>query len=968
MEHLETKVSGEKKSVVFVSYRTAICACVACGCLILFVGLLCGLLPKNCDDIGNNEPIFATNPATQPNEKTTSPQGSTQQKDDAIWNYYRLPRDLIPSHYDLHVRTDLVNFIFEGSVTITFTCESKTNYILLHSKQLAIDRNTAIVIESNGGNVLKIVDLRFYPVNEYLLVELTDNMMVGREYNLTLSFNGNLTDSLNGYYRSSYTTSQQEKRWLSLTFFAPTYARMAFPCFDEPDMKAAFTISLEHRDSLVAISNMPLSSPVVDYGSGWLVSHFQTSVPMSTYLVCYVVCDFEKKEKNTTNNVLIRVWARPDAIDSVNYALEKGADILDFYDDYFGTKFPLPKMDMIAIPDFAAGAMENWGLITYRETTLLYLPGVSSAYNKQRVCAVVSHELAHQWFGNLVTLKWWDDTWLNEGFASFVEYSGVEHVEPTWQMQDQFLESDIHPVFKVDALETSRPISIEVRTTAEINQMFDTISYNKGSSVIRMCQFFLGEDTFKKGLKNYLSAFAYSNAENNDLWLYLTAAAKEDGKDIDVKTVMETWIDQMGFPSVNVTRSYNGDDTFTATQHHFRIDPVANFTTHYPDLGYVWWVPLTYTTATERQFINPNQLWMDPSVEKEMATIPGIDLDEWILVNINHHNYYRVNYDTKNWEMLSNQLTTNHTVLPQSTRSAIINDAFNLARAGEVSQVTALDLTKYLTNEMDYIPWTTVSDVMGYIDLMLCRSKAYGDFKKYMGKQVTPFYDYVGWDAAGLPHVAQLSQATALSLACGYGNEECKNIAINLYAEWMQNSSNNVIPVNLKYTVYCTAIAAGDQEEWYFAWNQFQTSLVSSERSTLLGALACSQEPWILNTYLNYCLDPDKIKSQDVTSVVSSVAGNTIGSSLAWDFFQANWDFFRKTYGDNVFNLASMVTSVTTHFNTDFELNELEEFMKENPDQGTAANAFSKSVSQTKANIRWMNSYLEEVFDWLQTI
>ncbi|XP_033120518.1 aminopeptidase N-like [Anneissia japonica] len=881
-----------KKSLVFISYKAAIGICIGCGCLILLVGLLCGLLPRDCD-ISDKEPIDGTIPATKPSIRTTSPQQTTVGNGQAIWDYYRLPRDLIPSHYDLFVRTDLEQFVFNGSVTINFMCEKKTNYVLLHSKNLLIDRNSAMVTDSNGG-MLTIVDIQMYPINEYLLVELAEEMTADMQYSLSLHFSGTLTDTLNGYYRSSYTTSQQEKKWLSLTFFAPTYARMAFPCFDEPDMKANFTLTMEHSSSLIAISNMPMLS-VKEAGTGWSVTHFQMSVPMSTYLLCYVVCDFAKKEKLTKNDVLLRVWARPDAIDSVDYALEKGADILDFYDEYFGTKFPLPKMDMIAIPDFAAGAMENWGLITYRETALLYLPGVSSASSQQRVCAVVSHELAHQWFGNLVTLKWWDDTWLNEGFASFVEYIGVEEVEPTWQMQDQFLENDIHPVFKVDALETSRPISIEVRTPAEINQMFDAISYNKGSSVIRMCQFFLGEDTFRKGLKNYLSDFAYSNAVNDDLWIYLTAAAKEDGKDIDVKKIMETWILQMGFPSVNITRSYN-DDTFTASQRHFLIDPVANFTTHYPDLGYVWWVPLTYTTSTQMQFVNPNQVWMDPSVSTETVKLSGTGADDWLLVNVDHHNYYRVNYDEKNWALLSDQLTVNHTILPQSSRSAVINDAFNLARAGEVSQVSALDLTKYLTTETDYIPWRTVSDVMGYIDLMLCRSKAYGDFKAYMKKQVTPFYDYVGWNATGLPHVAQLSQVTALSLACGYGNTDCTNNAIDLYAQWMMNPSNNLIPANLKYIVYCIAIAAGDQEEWYFAWNQFQTSLVSSERSTLLSALACSQEPWILNTYLNYCLDSDKIRSQDVVSVMSSVAGNTIGSSLAWDFFQANWVFFRETY------------------------------------------------------------------------
>ncbi|PIK35902.1 putative aminopeptidase N [Apostichopus japonicus] len=574
----------------------------------LLVGLLCGLLPNRDADCT----IKVTEEPEEPRSTSSGPTTPPQ-----LWEKIRLPTNLKPHHYDLFFRIDITNEEFSGTNTMLIECLQSIDIILIHSKLLVIDDNSITLAQNGGGGAPGVTRSWLYPENQYLVIELDGMLEAGTSYDLTIAFSGPLQEDLIGLYKSSYVNKDGDTKWLASTFFAPTDARKAFPCFDEPAHKAEFTVTIENEPGYFALANMPLDGDNETIADGWVRSRFQKSVPMSTYLLCFVVCDFISEEKETQGGVQFRVWARPEARNSVRYALEKGADIIDFFEDYFQIPFPLPKMDMIAIPDFTAGAMENWGLITYRETALLYTEGVSSPRNKQRVCTVVSHELAHQWFGNLVTLQWWDDTWLNEGFASYVEYLGVEEVEPDWGM---------------------------------------------GASILRMLQNFLGEATFKKGLNSYLTAFAYSNAVNGDLWFHLTQAADEDGKDIDVTAIMETWTLQMGFPVIDVTRSYGGNVEYSASQHRFLSNPDSEEQNTYPDLGYKWYVPLTHTSSANPNFQGDQIEWLNPDDEGYNKDIGEGSDSDWLLVNIREYGYHRVNYDANNWQLIAQQLEDDNTV------------------------------------------------------------------------------------------------------------------------------------------------------------------------------------------------------------------------------------------------------------------------------------------------------------------
>ncbi|XP_069481323.1 aminopeptidase N-like isoform X2 [Ambystoma mexicanum] len=768
------------------------------------------------------------------------------------------------------------------------------------------------------------------------------------------------------------TVTAGKPRIIATTQMQAPHARKAFPCFDEPAMKATFNITLIHKPTFVALSNMPNISTIpksID-SVAWHVTAFAKTPKMSTYLLAFIVSEFESIE-HPDSKVQIRIWARRKAIEENqgSYALNVTGPILSFYEKYYKTPYPLPKSDQIALPDFSAGAMENWGLVTYRETALLYDSDVSSSGNKERVLIVIAHELAHQWFGNLVTMRWWNDLWLNEGFASYVEYLGADHAEPTWNIKDLIVLNDMYRVMGMDALASSHPLTSkeeEVNTGAEIGELFDSISYSKGAAVIRMLAEFLTEPVFVEGLSSYLHAFAYDNTIYDDLWVHLQKAVDNQTSvklPRSVKGIMDTWTLQMGFPVVTVNTT-----TGRVTQKHFLLDPESNVT-RASQFKYTWSVPVTSMKAGSLQ----SDYWlMEPSGVYDAWKVDKGSSD-WILANLNVTGYYRVNYDQENWRRLIRQLDTDHRVFPVINRAQIIDDAFNLARAKYIPTTSALETTRFLTSETQYMPWEAALGSLGYFTLMFDRSDVYGAMKQYLKKQVTPLFQYFkgvtrNWTVLPDGLMDQYNEMNAINTACSMGIPECWALASGLYSRWMEDPINNAITPNLKSTIYCQAIARGGEEEWNFAWERLRNATVATEADKLRSAMSCSKEPWILNRYLQYTLDPTKIRKQDATSTITSIANNVVGQGLAWNFVQANWKVLLEQYGSSSFSLASLISRVTRRFCTEFDLKELQQFKKDNEDVGfgPATRALEQALEKTKANIKWVQENREPVKKWFE--
>ncbi|XP_067301289.1 aminopeptidase N [Pseudorasbora parva] len=907
---------------------------------------------------------------------TTVPSTSAPSNDP--WDKYRLPDTLRPEYYNMTLWPRLVPdeqgmYIFTGESGVAFKCMKETNLIIIHSNELNFtltsEMHHAKLTGLGGTNAPAIQKTWLETKTQYMVIQLNGNLQVGKSYWLFTKFRGELSDDLGGFYRSEY-EENAVKKVVATTQMQPTEARNTFPCFDEPSMKAVFHLTLLHPPGTVALANgmdLGTKSLTID-NQEVLQTTFEPTPIMSTYLLAFVVSEFINIQSPREANVLVRIWGRREAIEDGqgDYALNVTFPILNYFENYFNIKYPLSKSDQIALPDFSAGAMENWGLITYRETSLFYNPEVSSNEDKEWVATVITHELAHMWFGNLVTMRWWNDLWLNEGFASYMSYLGADYAEPTWNMKDLMVLQQVQRAFAADALVYSHPLTSredEIFTPWHIHGLFDVITYSKGAAVLRMLSEFLSEPVFIKGIHNYLNEYAYNNTVYTDLWKKLQEVVDADSNiqlPDTIDQIMNRWILQMGFPVVTI-------DTQTGriSQQHFLIDPEAAVDSIVPSVyNYEWFVPITWMKSGR----NMGQLWL---LNKTDLYEPMKTDTDWVLANLNVVGYYRVNYDSQNWERLLTQLTSDHKVISVLNRGQLIDDAFNLVKAEIISIILALRTTKYLSEEKEYIPWEAAIRNMNYFFLMFDRSEVYGPLQTYLRTKVQPLFDHFrvitsNWTQKPPGYMDQHNQLNAISMACKTGVKGCSELTRMWYSQWMKKPDRNPIPPNLKKTVYCNAIAAGGVEEWDFGWKMFKNSTIAAETNKLLFGLSCTKEPWLLKRYLEYTMNPNLIRKQDIVYVIVYVAGNVIGQPLAWDFVRANWENIFKDY-DSSSLFESMIRGITTKFSTKFELQQLQRFKEDIEASGFHLNAepIQQAIEKTKANIKWISENKALVMNWL---
>uniref|UniRef100_A0A3P8VR49 Aminopeptidase n=1 Tax=Cynoglossus semilaevis TaxID=244447 RepID=A0A3P8VR49_CYNSE len=892
---------------------------------------------------------------------STAVPSTTTSASKELWDHFRLPGSIVPVTYNVTLWPRLTPdadglYIFTGHSVVVFHCVKETDLVIIHSNKLNLTGPGAAGL---GHVTAPAIQKHWFVENtEYLVLQLSRGLAVGATYALHTEFQGELADDLQGFYRSEY-EEDGVKKIVAASQMQATFARKAFPCFDEPAMKAVFNITIIHDPSTVALSNgkdIDVADTVID-GIPVKVTKFEPTQKMSTYLLAFIVSDFVSIESRQ-NHLLIRIWGRKKAINNGQgeYALNVTGPILQFYERYYNASYPLSKSDQVALPDFNAGAMENWGLVTYRETALLYDPLVSSIWIKKRITSIIAHELAHMWFGNLVTLRWWNDLWLNEGFASYVEYLGTDYAEPTWNIRDYIVQYDLHKVFLVDALASSHPLSCpeeEVSDPAQINEMFDSISYSKGAAVLRMLSEFLTEPVFARGLSSYLNTYAFGNTIYTDLWDHLQQAVDNTpGIHIpcSVHDIMNRWTLQMGFPVVTI-------DTRTGriTQKHFLLDP-DSVVERVSQFNYTWFVPIK---------------WMKAGVEQQQYWLLQETGQDWVLANTNVSGYFRVNYDLENWERLLSLLNTNHQVI--INRAQIIDDAFNLVRAKIVNTTLALRTTKYLHKERDYIPWESALRNLRYYIFMFERTEVFGDLQAYLKQRIQPLYEHyrtltANWTKVLTLHTDVYNHITVIDVACVVGVRDCKEFVKTVYREWMDNPVKNPIQPDLRSTIYCNAIALGGMEEWDFAWRMFQNTTVASEASLLRGAMTCTKLPWLLNKYLGYTLDPNKIRKQDATATIQRIASNIVGLPLVWNFVRDKWSFIYEQYGKGSFSFSGLISGVTRRFSTEFELQELKRFKEDHSEVGfgSATVALEQAIEKITANIKWMADNKDQVWKWLK--
>ncbi|XP_011291903.2 glutamyl aminopeptidase isoform X2 [Musca domestica] len=870
---------------------------------------------------------------------------------------YRLPREIRPIKYKLYIHPDLVAKTCTGTVSIQIEIDVVTNLIVLHARALKIEGISILNMMAR----MRIRIKKFYlsEEREMLFIELEELLYTGMPYVVSISYECDL-GGLTGIYHSSYLDPTGKSRSIATSKFEPTYARQAFPCFDEPDMKAMFAITVVRPtgDGYHALSNMNVEHEE-DIGNGLTEVHFAESEPMSTYLACFIVSDFAFKEKDVKGVIAnvpsfkMRVFATPAQVDKVDYALSVGVGITEYYIEYFNISYPLPKLDMAAIPDFVSGAMEHWGLVTYRETALLYDKTISSSANQQRVATVVAHELAHMWFGNLVTMKWWNDLWLNEGFASYIEYKGVAHIHPDWDMLSQFLIADLHGVMKLDATLASHPIVQTVESPNQITELFDSITYSKGASVIRMLEDLVGAEKFRNATTNYLNRFYFSNAETNDFLTEVEAL----NFDFDVKLIMQTFTEQMGLPVVEVKRNGN---SYTLTQKRFFANP-EDYKGSYTDspFNYHWSIPITYFTSSnsevQRTIFNYN--------DNEVTVTTPAEV-KWIKFNKDQIGYYRVNYPTEMWQSLIDTLKTSRGDFSASDRAHLINDAFALADAGQLEYSIALDLSKYLENELDYVPWNVGASRLSAIKNLLYFTDLYRDFVDYGRQLLKNVYPAVTWNVND-DHLQNLLRVTVLNAACGYGVPEALDEAGKRFTEWLANPSERPNP-DIRSTVYYYGMQSiGNEQSWNQVWDLFVAEQDAQEKIKLMEALAAIKEPWILQRYINLAWNENYVRGQDYFTCLQYIAQNRIGQALVWDYVRENWPRLVERFGINERYLGRMIPSITSRFASQTKLDEMEAFFTKYPEAGAGTAARKEALENVKNNKKWLEENQEQVRKWL---
>ncbi|XP_070828166.1 alanyl (membrane) aminopeptidase-like b [Chaetodon trifascialis] len=879
----------------------------------------------------------------------------------------RLPKNLIPHSYKVvlqpHLYTRIIEVLndtgpnqtnlFTGNSTVYFHCVERTKTIYLNSKDLrAFD---PVVMNMKHNEMIGVSEMKHHKKQSNILeIQLNETLEAGGNYSLFLAFKGELSEH-DGLYISTYHEGKpasegdtNTKRFLAATNVEPTDASRVFPCFDEPEMKAVFNVTIIHRRDTIALGNGEKSgSNIID--DDWQYTTFHPTPKMSTYLFAFTVSEFTSTP-SPHERVDIKTFARPDATAAglTQYAANITGEVLKFYESYFGIDYQQETLDQIALPHLNPAAMENWGLVTYQESVLLYEEGVSSLLQKQVVATLVTHELAHQWFGNLVTMKWWNEIWLNEGFATYMSYFAVDHVEPTFKMKEIFVMSDLHTAFEEDVVASSHPLippQENVQTTFEIIQLFDAITYSKGAIVLRMLAATVGERVFHEGIKMYLSDFRYKNTDGNDLWQYIQKAVDDNNGHTKVAVMMESWTSQTGYPVITINTT-NGE----ICQKHFLFNDSS-------ESSLWWYVPVRVMSNTSQSSF----LLTTSSTEKKNELISKSG--EWILANINCTGYYRVNYDPENWQRLLTQLETNPHRIPLMNRGQLIDDAFNFARAKLVDVTLALNSTRFLRRETAFIPWESADRNLDYFILMFDRSEVYGPMQVYLREQVKGLYNffrnYTHNSEVPEDHSLQHAQILAVEVACSNGLPECLAMASEMFTNWMNSNTNNIHP-NLRSVIYCQAVAAGGKREWDFIWNKFQSSSDTSEKDQLREALSCTKKIWLLNRYLQYTLNPKKIRPMDAASTINYVNKNVVGQALVWNFIRANWEHIRR--GDTV---SMLIEGVTRRFSTQFELEELKRFAKDhNLGAGTAA--VNQAIQQTQVNIQWVSEHKDIILEWFE--
>lgn len=847
-----------------------------------------------------------------------------------------LPTNVKPLHYKLTLEPIFESFTFKGSEEIEFEVKQESDFISLNVLDVEIQCAKIDDVEIDPAQISYNKDL------QSVTFKLNHTLAVGSKPRLFLRFTGELNDKMAGFYRSSY-QENGETKYLATTQMEATDCRRAFPCYDEPSAKAEFTISIIADRELVVLSNMDLgSSESLD--SGKVRSDFKTTPLMSTYLVAFIVGDLKCVE-TTEFRLPIKVWATPGSEHLGVYSADIAAKTLDFFEKKFDIPYPLPKLDMVAIHDFSAGAMENFGLVTYRTVDLLLDPKNTDVNTKQRVTEVVMHELAHQWFGNLVTMDFWDGLWLNEGFATWMSWYACDSLFPEWKVWESYVTDSLQLALRLDALRSSHPIEVPVKRIDEINQIFDAISYSKGSSLLKMISKWLGEETFIKGVSNYLKKHKWGNTQTLDLWAALGEASGQD-----VINVMNIWTKNIGFPVVSVAET--GDGNITVTQNRF--------------------LATNDVTPAEDEVIYPVFLGIKTSegvdeaakLTERTKTLLLAPKDDFFKVNADQAGIYRTAYTKERWTKLGQNGVDGK--LSVEDRVGLVADAGALASAGYIESTSFLNLIKSWKGETNYVVWEEILSNIGSIKVAL----KFEDDTIMDGLKVATLdlIDSVltekGWNFSSDDSFADEQLKSLLfSAALSSGHKGAVEYATKAFGAYVKGDANAIHP-NLRTSVFVQCAKEGGPEEFDALFKIYQNPPTVKEKASALTALGAFRTDELMTKILKLVLDPEIIKEQDLSTALACLTTHKDGVYKLWEWTSSNWDTLIAKLTPTSSMMGRVVKMLTSSFTKEDQKQKVIEFFASKSTSGFDQ-SLKQSLDEISAKIKRADRDTLAILDWL---
>ena len=888
--------------------------------------------------------------------------------------YEALPASLKPYHYDLSISDiNVEKETFKGKVVIYFTIVEETKELHLNYRDLSVSQDKInIVLQCNDSTKdIGVTSIEEFKEKEYFIIKFDETVkpMNNSKLIVTLNFDAIIQTNMAGFYKSGYKESGVEKIMLS-TQFEATDARRAFPCLDEPALKATFSVDLIVSQEWTTLGNMPIFEEK-SIGSNLKTVKFEKTPIMSTYLLAWACGEFEYIESFTDGvyqndkPLPVRIYTTKGYKEEAKLASEIAPKIIDYFSKIFEIKYPLPKLDLIAVHSFSHNAMENWGLVTYRSTALLYSETKSDPSYKQKVAYVVAHELAHQWFGNLVTMKWWDELWLNEGFATWVGFAAVDYLFPEWDIFSGFVSESLQQALNLDGLRNSHPIEVPVVDALDIDQVFDAISYLKGASTILMISNSLGTEIFLKGVANYLNKNKFSNATSHDLW---SSISEVSGR--PVNEMMESWIKKIGFPIVNVDLNSAAKQLTIKQSRFLNSGDLKDEENHTK-----WWIPLNISNGPsvgDKLSLDPNEF----SPGSSNVTINDFPLtNDFFKLNKDTAGVYRVNYSP---QVMEHNILPFFNKLSGKDKVGIIADVASIAVSGDrfTSTTTLLKLIKSVIDSDsigdEYVVWLELGKRLDNILVSFTGmdervSIGLKNFAKSVYEKVSiKFLNELEKNKIDDSQFLRTKlRAEILGKSGLLSITESEDYALRLFNEW---KSGKPIHPSLRAFVFSTIVSSKrliDSEKFGLILHEVTHPTSLDSREIALESLGHINDKELSQKLIGYLINPDIVPTMDSHFLGRSLSTNASTKDEFWKFFKENYDEFYKLMSTNMVVLDRFIKLTLGKYQSMAMYNEIKNFFSLKDVHG-----FERSYKQVLDNIlinsSWVERDLNEVKEWLQ--